>query len=129
MRRQFPWLGQYVLDERGDAVPETNLLKWGKWLETHDRRVAVTRFAWGMVSTVFLGLDHNFNPMDDPLTYKPVLWETMAFGGPLDQKQWRYDSREAALAGHREMVEQCKARAQSEDDRIAMEMQGIGNRE
>ena len=129
----LPWIGQYVLDAQGNAVPAPGLLEWGAWLETADRRVAVTRFAWGAVSTVFLGLDHNFfgNPADDPLSYKPLLWETMVFvthaeGNrallrELDLERQRYTSREDAVAGHKEMVERCKAAVKDPEDRICVE--------
>jgi hypothetical protein len=46
------------------------------------------------VSTVWLGLDHNWGPGP------PLIFETMVFGGPDDQEQERYPSRVAALAGH-----------------------------
>lgn len=55
-----------------------------------------------LVSTVFLGLDHNFG--DGP----PHLWETMILGGPLDQYQERYSSREAALEGHARACERVR---------------------
>jgi hypothetical protein len=51
------------------------------------------------ISTVFLGLDHNFSG-----TGPPVLWETMIFGGLENQYQRRYDSEEAALEGHARAV-------------------------
>jgi hypothetical protein len=34
----------------------------------------------------------------------PIIFETMVFGGPLDQEQWRYATKEAALAGHDQAV-------------------------
>ena len=105
------WCGFYILNERGDPMPERDVVVWSQWMATHSRHVALTEFRWGRVSTVFLGLDHSFcsHPMASPLTYEPVLWETMVFGGPLDQRQSRYTSRQAALEGHRLVVEQCKA--------------------
>lgn len=117
------WAGCYVLDEQGNPRPERDLLAWAQWFETAERHVALTRFAWGEVSTVFLGLDHSFalDSMADPLGYRPVLWETMVFGGKLDGEMNHYRSREAALKGHVEMVEQCKAAAADAGDRIAME--------
>lgn len=134
----LPWIGQYILDDHGNPMPATGLLQWGRWLEENDCRVALTEFAclphgphpngtdpplgtpgrgpvragkrWatGRVSTVFLGLDHNFwrRPEDDPLGYKPILWETMVFGGSLDGEQRRYTSREEALKGHRALVKE-----------------------
>lgn len=46
------------------------------------------------ISTVFLGLDHSWN--GGP----PVVFETMVFGGPLDEEQDRYCTRAEAEAGH-----------------------------
>jgi hypothetical protein len=52
------------------------------------------------VSTVWLGLDHNFG--DGP----PLIFETMIFGdGSLDLTCRRYITEEQALAGHKEMVD------------------------
>ena len=52
---------------------------------------------------VFLGLDHQYG--EGP----PVLFETMVFGGELDQEQVRYHTWEEAAAGHAAMVERVKA--------------------
>lgn len=129
----LPWIGQYMLDAKGNPMPATGLLSWGRWLETAERHVALTQFAWGAVSTVFLGLDQSFffGPEDDPLGYKPVLWETMVFVHhsrknaalvkELDLEQRRYTSREDALKGHAEMVERCKRAAKEPEDRICMD--------
>lgn len=51
------------------------------------------------VSTVWLGLDHNWWP-DRPIK----IFETMIFGGDLDLEQWRYSTEDEALAGHAETV-------------------------
>lgn len=58
------------------AVPVDDLLAWAAWLETADRIVAKGDVGPLRVSTVFLGLDHNYAPDGDPL-----LFETMVFGG------------------------------------------------
>jgi hypothetical protein len=86
--------GRYILDSNGNPVEENDLLTWGRWLENApNREVGRDTTAGGaQVSTVFLGLDHGFG--------RPVLWETMIFGGPLDGFQARYTSLEDALAGH-----------------------------
>jgi hypothetical protein len=105
------WTGRYTLNEEGDPVPERDLLIWAKWLEEHKQHLAHTRFLWGRVSTIFLGLDQGFDfglIRNSPL-YKPLIWETMVFGGTLDLEQWRYRSRAEALAGHRRVVQECKA--------------------
>lgn len=60
-------------------VPEPCLdpMRWAMSFEDGDRRVARTELMNGdvVVSTVFLGLDHNFMG-DGP----PILFETMVFG-------------------------------------------------
>jgi hypothetical protein len=58
---------------------------------------------------VFLGTDHNLGDYGDA----PILYETMIFGGPLDQEQWRYASREEAVAGHATAVELAHGAVQS----------------
>ena len=100
------WHGQYILDDDRNPVPCYDLYAWGKFMEDVDKRkVGVTYFPrtkifpgprswraprswpprvqrWGPnVSTVFLGLDHNFANMtgEQPM-YKPILFETMIFG-------------------------------------------------
>lgn len=50
------------------------------------------------MSTVFLGLDHNFSGGE------PILFETMIFGGPLDGEQRRYHTYDQAERGHTEAV-------------------------
>jgi hypothetical protein len=48
----------------------------------------------GRVSTVFLALNHAFRPGP------PILFETMIFGGPMDQYMDRYYTEEEARKGH-----------------------------
>ena len=55
------------------------------------------------VSTVFLGLDHQFGKGP------PILWETMVFGGKHNHDQDRCSgSREQAEAMHQKMVNKVK---------------------
>jgi hypothetical protein len=96
-------LDKYVLDENGEPVAETDLLAWGRWMESGNRRLAFTKTERSEVSTVFLGIDHGHGGI------APVLWETMVFGGPLDQEQARYASKTAALAGHVATVDRVRA--------------------
>jgi hypothetical protein len=57
----------------------------------------------GIVSTVYLGVDHSFG--NGP----PLLYETMVFGcGKHDKYQRRYSTQEEALAGHWETVAMVK---------------------
>ena len=87
---------KYILDADGEPQMEPDTLKWGAWFETAERHVLHDKLPNGVrVSTVFLGLDHNFG-MDGP----PVLWETMIFGGPHTDYQERYTSKSEAIKGH-----------------------------
>lgn len=104
-------IGYYVLDAQGLPRPEADSLAWGRWFQTADRTVARTQFRGGYVSTVFLGIDLSMMPGP------PVLWETMVFGGRLNELQQRYTSREEALSGHEEVVARAK-RAQGQEKRI-----------
>lgn len=91
-------LGRYILRGR-EIVPCPDLMEWGSWMEEAERLIALTGNSALRVSTVFLGLDHNFWG-DGP----PVLFETMIFGGEHDQDQWRYSTYEEAEAGHAKAV-------------------------
>ena len=55
------------------------------------------------ISTVFLGIDHQFG-MGSP----PILFETMVFGGELDQEQERYCTYREAEEGHKRWVAKAK---------------------
>lgn len=52
------------------------------------------------VSTVFLGIDHNYGP-EGP----PILFETMIFGGPHNNYQRRYCTWDEAEQGHAQACE------------------------
>lgn len=87
---------KYILDARGEPVICRDLMAWARWFEANDDRRVVAQDTVGvvMVSTVFLGLDHAWGHG------RPLLWETMIFGGAHDRYQERYASRAEAVAGH-----------------------------
>jgi hypothetical protein len=88
-------------------------MTWAKRFKD-DRRVASTAINDKCsVSTVFLGLDHNFSGKGDPL-----LFETMIFGGPLDEHQRRYATWDQAERGHAEAVAEAR-KAGAQVDAIA----------
>ena len=90
--------GRYILDEQGNAVACGDLMTWAAWFENAKTKLHVaydTIDEHVTVSTVFLGLDHNFQ-RNGP----PILWETMVFGGEHDGYQERYATREGAVVGH-----------------------------
>lgn len=52
-----------------------------------------------LVSTVFLGLDHDFGR-----TGRPVLFETMVFGNHGDEQCVRYHTLDEAISGHEDIL-------------------------
>lgn len=68
--------------------------------------VGDTTIGGSRISTVFLGLDHSFTP-----GAKPVVFETLVFGGPLSDEMVRYCTYDEAEAGHAAMVERVKTAA------------------
>lgn len=94
----------YIL--QGKLAVPASLMEWAMWLDTcKDRHVAEDQIGDRWVSTVFMGLDHNFFG-DGP----PLLFETMIFGGDADEEygQWRYSTWEEAAAGHAEVCAQVR---------------------
>jgi hypothetical protein len=96
----------YVLG--GDGEPRSvgdDAERWARWLERHpdQRRVEVTTVDRAEVSTVFLGINHQFG--EGP----PLIFETMIFGGRWDQCQWRWTTRAQSLAGHDQVVAALRA--------------------
>jgi hypothetical protein len=72
----------YMLTDDRQIVATEDAVVWGEWFHTADRRVAWDQDESGWyVSTVFLGLDHNFGSKGPP-----VLFETMVFA-PTGRRQ------------------------------------------
>ncbi len=93
----------YILDEDNNPVHTEDVLEWGEWFKDLSRRtVAKDTVGSVNVSTVFIGLDYNFEGGE------PILFETMVFGGELDQEEIRYRTWEEAEAGHKLMLERVK---------------------
>jgi len=94
MRQQF-----YILVNKEPKPADCQ--EWGSWFEGADRVVAKEEVEEGVtVSTVFLGIDHNF-ASDGP----PILFESLIFGGQFDGDMRRYATWDEALQGHKAMVE------------------------
>jgi hypothetical protein len=92
----------YIIDDEGNPKSTgRDIITWGKWMTQKNTRVAFDEVEGVRISTEFLGIDHNFGFIGSP----PILWETMVFGGELDEKCRRYASLEEAKAGHAKMVE------------------------
>lgn len=100
---------RYILGPNHEAIACDDVLEWARWFENIQARiVAHDTVGHYFVSTVFLGLDHNWG--EGP----PILWETMIFDqGPgveafHDEYCCRYTSHDEAVAGHAVALEQAR---------------------
>jgi hypothetical protein len=88
----------YVLDENNQALP-CALSEWAAMFEDFPRRQVAENFVGTIrVSTIFLGLNHQFG--HGP----PLIFETMIFGGRYDGYQWRTSTWEQAETTHALML-------------------------
>lgn len=97
----------FTLDEKGAPVHEPDVKVWAKWMQEHGEgrisiRVGESFIGRAHVSTVFLGINHNFGEHAHSF---PILWESMAFyaDGKSDQRRC-YGTRSDAVAMHQRMV-------------------------
>ena len=101
-------INRYAILEGTKVVP-VGLLKWATYFENIKNRVIkktnVTKTI--EVSTVFLGINHNFLQTTDNV--EDGLWfETMIFGGSLDGDTARTSTYEEALKCHERAVNYVK---------------------
>ena len=90
----------YIL--KGRKPVAVDIMTWGSWYGNADRKVKKDKVGDVSISTIFLGLNHQWG--DGP----PLFFETLVFGGELDQEMDRYSTWEEAEAGHADMVERVK---------------------
>ena len=91
---------QYYRLEGHTPVPCDDLMTWAMAFEGTDRRVGWDVVDDVTISTVFLGLDHNYRDYGPP-----ILFETMTFIGDTPESLWRYSTWDKAAAGHKAAVD------------------------
>lgn len=85
-------------------IKQATMMEWSVWFnDLKQRQVDFTKIGDVDVSTVCLGLDHGVI-FDNMMEHRPILFESMIFGGKLDQFQWRYSTYGEAKQGHREII-------------------------
>lgn len=94
----------YVLQGR-EPVIEPDFDKWAAFMSSDARVVAKTTVGDILISTVFLGINHDY--WGGP----PLLFETMIFGGHegVDEDQQRCSTWEQAEAKHAAAVQKARA--------------------
>lgn len=83
----------YVLDGKTPRRVR-DVLAWARAFGSKERHLAADHVGRVAVSTVFLGIDHNY------FGGEPLIFETMVFGGKHDGAQSRYSTYDEALRGH-----------------------------
>ena len=91
-------MSDHYIEVDGKPVQVDDVLEWARAFEKEDRRVAMDSIGEVCISTVFLGLDHQFG--DGP----PLIYETLVMGGEMDHDMDRYSTRGEAESGHADMV-------------------------
>lgn len=104
----------YILDPDHNPVPVAGLHEWATWSASQPdggRHIAYDEIADGTisVSTVFLGIDHNRARHFGGKDTRPLLFETMVFGGTYDKEQWRWHTWQEAIRGHGAAVATARA--------------------
>lgn len=104
----------YLLDENNIPYLEKDMTKIEKFYKNDRKILKQEKLSINnesvMISTVFLVLDYSF---DLSIGHKPILWETMVFGGKFNLHQERYTSHKDALKGHKLIVSKIKRNAQT----------------
>ncbi len=94
----------YKLDEDKN-VSESSLEEWATFIEKtfpiNYVHVGDDTVYGRRVSTVFIGVDHNFNPYSKI----PLIFETMVFDGDTPIYQDRYSTWKEAEEGHKDAIE------------------------
>lgn len=116
------YLGWYKLVDKKPV--KCDVMEASKTLEDTNRVVAKDNLGGDiMVSTIFLGIDHNFGDDDSP----PILFETMVFGGKFGDYQQRYATWEEAEIGHRSITNLMGCSIESEPKEIVKVVKKIKN--
>lgn len=93
----------YYLLQGKETKKVQTMQEWAEKFERSNRTVKKTHLGDDIeVSTVFLGMDHSFGGV------RPLVFETMVFGGLKDGEMDRYSTWDEAEEGHEKMVELVK---------------------
>lgn len=104
----------YILDENRQPL-KVDLETWARWFSDENKRVALDETRYYRLSSVFLGIDHNFTDRGPPLLFETMLFERKPTVGLIfgrlrqyneeafhDQEQtcWRWASWDDTVANH-----------------------------
>ena len=88
-------MNDMYFDKDGTAITRD---EWAERLNPEYQRVELTKVGDATISTVWLGLNHNYGDG------APLIFETLVFDGALDGNMMRYATIDEAREGHQQMV-------------------------
>jgi hypothetical protein len=94
--------GMYFVLLPNRMIAEVGMKEWAEWYQDAERTVAQTETELHLISTVFLGINHQFSFRGPPLLFETMVFakdgnESSAFDGECR----RYSSWDDAEAGHK----------------------------
>lgn len=110
-------LGHHAYILKNGKITKTSWLEASIWWGLNRKlcKIDSTQVGEAKVSTVFIPLDHNFNNFfeswqgePEGVDRRPILFETLVFGGDHDGEMDRYASLGEAKQGHWRMVDLVK---------------------
>mgnify|MGYP001559975234 CR=1 FL=1 len=88
----------YRLD--GNIVTHVDdVMEWSRWFAKANRIIKRDVIDSVIISTVFLGIDHNFGDSGPPILFKTIIF------GDDDVEDHHYATYDEAVAGHERIVE------------------------
>lgn len=94
-----------------------SLMEWADMYESEKNLIAQEHIGHYFISTVLLGLDHNWGRIfkHSVIERRPIIFETMVFdespsekGEDLDNYMERYCTKEEALLGHKRICDEIR---------------------
>ena len=107
-----------IMDEE-EMVKVVTLDEWLDWMGQHKKRRMIERdeIEGYRVSTIFLGLDHQWHPDGRPLYFETMIFKPSKPHEPGDVAfEERYSTAVQARAGHARAVQWLKAKLAHESD-------------
>lgn len=109
------WCGTYKLDENKNAIP-CSTEEWARQIEgmkkNKTKHIADETIEDKRISTIWLGLDHQWMPRGRPLIYETMVFDKDA----RDIYCERYSTWQEAEIGHKKAVEWVKNGCKEEDE-------------
>jgi hypothetical protein len=111
--------GKYILIGQ-TPVPCADLSEWAAWMDRNNRVVKQTTVGSIFISTVFMGLNHNFFGKGPPVLFETMIFLKESPDGPPpldedDDRQWRYATWLEAEQHHNKLVEEMQRKYKIEE--------------